>query len=284
MRISSCCFNVTDSPKACWRLTRFCNLECSHCFAEAGRSAEKAPLNLDSLLRVLDALKCRRVTSIIFSGGEPLLHTSLLPLVAAAESAGIRTSIVTNAMAATGALCAKLKDSGLSYATVSLDGPNARVYGSVRSAPTAFTKVLQGIKALVASDMHVSTNTVLHLANLDSIRDIVRLAAQLGIARSAFTIPVGSRSKSLDVINIRKATPIILETLQNVKKELNIPMELELHDPDCLNSSCPAGKNILGVKENGEIISCLVKEWVEAPSAMAFVEVQPFSFVKIAAS
>lgn len=269
--IQQCCFNVRSSRKACWRLAQYCNLSCNHCFADAGPARDRIPLDLESLLQVLDSLRVHEVRYIVFSGGEPLLHPHLEPLIEASVRFGIITGVATNAIAANGSLSRQLAAAGLAKATVSLDGATAEVYEAVRNAPKTFPHVIRGIQALQDAGITVSTNTVLHPLNVHSIDDIVELADSLRVERIAFTVPVCSGSRDDEVSQFRDdARRITYAKNALIQEKLKFAVAVDVHDPQCFESTCPAGKEILGVTERGEIISCLVKEWVHAPSALAF--------------
>ncbi|OGR45259.1 MAG: hypothetical protein A2X35_03170 [Elusimicrobia bacterium GWA2_61_42] len=76
-----------------FELTKKCNLNCRLCFASA--SDETQPL--DALREVLRGARELGVRNVRFTGGEPFLSASLLPLLKAAKAAGLYTLVNTNA-------------------------------------------------------------------------------------------------------------------------------------------------------------------------------------------
>jgi MoaA/NifB/PqqE/SkfB family radical SAM enzyme len=76
-----------------FELTKKCNLNCRLCFASASGEVQPLPV----LLRTLNAAAALGVKNVRFTGGEPFLSPSLLPLLKAAKKAGLYTLVNTNA-------------------------------------------------------------------------------------------------------------------------------------------------------------------------------------------
>lgn len=62
-----------------WHLTRQCNLRCSYCYFSAGKR-DMDELSELELVSVANAISLLRPTRIVFTGGEPLLHESIIRL------------------------------------------------------------------------------------------------------------------------------------------------------------------------------------------------------------
>ena len=76
-----------------FELTKKCNLNCRHCFASASDITQPLKV-LRAALRDVRRLGVRNVR---FTGGEPFLSASLLPLLKEAKAAGLYTLVNTNA-------------------------------------------------------------------------------------------------------------------------------------------------------------------------------------------
>src|SRR3569832_2445534 len=77
--------------------TRRCNLRCLHCYSSSSPD-ERGMLGKELLLgAVSDAARAGYNWASI-SGGEPLMYTHLVPLLAHARACGLRTAIATNGM------------------------------------------------------------------------------------------------------------------------------------------------------------------------------------------
>jgi MoaA/NifB/PqqE/SkfB family radical SAM enzyme len=265
-----CCFNPTGQIKACWRLTRWCNLGCQHCFADAEHSNQRR-VSDNVVESVLSELVKRRVTHLVLSGGEPLVLPALPEVVGRAVRLGIRTTIATNAVLATDDRISRLRAAGLSGATVSLDHAYAESYAKIRGTqPGMFQLVTHGLSRMARYKIPLSTNTMLHPLNLLDLGLISAYAIEHGAQVVAFTVPVCiARTESSIAQRVRPALGTVRETL--LELALKYPStRFELHDPQCYSGDCPAGKEILGITERGEFVSCLVKSWLEVPAGLSF--------------
>lgn len=77
--------------------TRLCNLACLHCYSESGPTL-KAALDFEVLKRALPLLRGEGYNLISVSGGEPLMYSSLSPLIDCAHDHGFRVSMITNGL------------------------------------------------------------------------------------------------------------------------------------------------------------------------------------------
>lgn len=76
-----------------FELTKKCNLNCRLCFASTSDAEQPLP----ALRAALRAARGLGIGSVRFTGGEPFLSASLLPLLKEAKAAGLYTLVNTNA-------------------------------------------------------------------------------------------------------------------------------------------------------------------------------------------
>ncbi len=83
-------------PNQCYlELTQRCNLGCRHCFAE-GSPDKAAQMSLDDVKDIYRQLEELGVIWINLSGGEPLLHPELFPIIEFASRQPYSTCLLTN--------------------------------------------------------------------------------------------------------------------------------------------------------------------------------------------
>ena len=116
-------------------VTRRCNMTCSHCSVESSPHAEGVQPNEQELLTVVRQAAAAGVTSIQFTGGEPMMRQKLvLRLMREAQRLGVRSAMATNGFwgrtpaAAMRHLRALIK-AGLTRLTVSYDRYHAEFQG-----------------------------------------------------------------------------------------------------------------------------------------------------------
>lgn len=172
-------------PVVVWNCTPACNLRCAHCYYEAGPGRHPAGLSTEEALAFVDDLAAFRVPVLLFSGGEPLLRSDLSVLVARAVERGIRTVISTNGTLITRAMAARLRDLGVSYVGVSLDG-GPETNDRLRGMPGAFGAALAGIRNCLQVGQRVGLRFTINGDNRAELEPILDLIETEGIPRACF--------------------------------------------------------------------------------------------------
>jgi molybdenum cofactor biosynthesis enzyme MoaA len=99
-------------------VTHKCNMECSNCYSPV-RDLPDIPK--EDLFRFFQ--KLGRKTEVRLTGGEPTLRSDLPELIAEIVRNGHRAAIMTNGLRLADAdYCQKLKDAGLKFVAVSMNG------------------------------------------------------------------------------------------------------------------------------------------------------------------
>ena len=91
---------------------------------------------------------------ILFSGGEPLTRPDLTDLIRHAVRRGMRAVISTNGTLITKDKAAELKDLGLSYVGISLDGMK-ELHDRFRGVSGTFEKALTGVDNCMEAGLKV---------------------------------------------------------------------------------------------------------------------------------
>ncbi len=183
-----------------WNYTKACNLRCKHCYAAAGKLAEDE-LTTAERKEVVDQLYDAGVAALSFSGGEPLMRKDFFDIASYAASRHMYVAIATNGMLITKDIAHKLKDSGVKYVEVSLDGPR-EVHDTLRGVDGAFERTLEGLRNCIAEEgiMTGMAMTVMK-SNMAYVPEMLDLARDTGVDRFiAFNfIPVGMGKEISDM-------------------------------------------------------------------------------------
>jgi len=162
-------------PVVVWNATRACNLACRHCYAGAGHETADGELSTAEARAMLADLADYGVPVVLFSGGEPLVRDDLATLVSYAADLGIRPVLSTNGTLLTPDRAARLRDAGLAYAGVSVDGL-AATNDDFRGCDGAFDAALAGIEAAQDAGLKVGlryTLTETTVPDLDGVFDLL---------------------------------------------------------------------------------------------------------------
>lgn len=172
-------------PVVVWNVTRACNLKCRHCYANSGGNAADEELSTREALKFIDDLSEFRVPVILFSGGEPLIRDDFFELAEYAVSLGIRVTISTNGTLIDRSAAKKIKNLGVSYVGISIDGigdNNDRFRGS----NGAFKASLSGIRNCRRVGQKVGLRFTINRHNYGDLDDIFDLIEEEGIPRVCF--------------------------------------------------------------------------------------------------
>jgi radical SAM protein with 4Fe4S-binding SPASM domain len=176
-----------------WNVTYQCNLKCKHCYENAGQ--KRPELSTDQAKRVLDRLSKLSgigLPALSFSGGEPLARKDFFELAAYAKKRVGYLSIASNGTLITRDNARRIKDAGVDYVEISIDGATPAVHDSFRGIPGAFEKAIEGVKNSIDEGIDACIATVLHRDNLNELDKLLALTKQLGTRFMHFNyIPTG---------------------------------------------------------------------------------------------
>ncbi len=178
-------FSADKKPVVVWNVTRACNLKCVHCYARAQEAGAQKELSHEEGLALIDDLARFGVPVLLFSGGEPLVRPDLMELARYAVKKGLRAVISTNGTLITREKAAQLKEIGLSYVGISLDGME-EVNDRFRGKKGAFSEALEGIRNCMAVGLKVGLRFTMNRMNVKEIPRIFDFLEQEGIPRICF--------------------------------------------------------------------------------------------------
>ena len=214
-------FSVDKKPVVVWNTTRACNLRCVHCYAQAKASGGPDELTTEQGLALIDDLADFGAPVMLFSGGEPLMRPDLTQLIRHTSDKGMRAVISTNGTLITPAKATELKDLGLSYVGISLDGL-AAVNDRFRGVDGAFDQAVAGIKNCQAVGLKVGLRFTVNKRNAQEIPAIFDLLEELAVPRICFYHLVYSgrgsdlMKEDLDHAETRRMVDLIIDRTQDL--------------------------------------------------------------------
>ena len=178
-------FSADKKPVVVWNMTRRCNLKCIHCYSASADIDYPDELTTEEGKKLIDDLAAFGSPVILFSGGEPLMRKDLIELAKYATDKGMRAVISTNGTLITKDIAAKLKEVGLSYVGVSLDGL-PKTHDRFRGAKGAFEKAIEGIRNCRDAGIKVGLRFTVNKHNVADVADMFDLLKQEKIERMCF--------------------------------------------------------------------------------------------------
>jgi 12,18-didecarboxysiroheme deacetylase len=178
-------FSKDKRPVVVWNVTQRCNLKCVHCYAHAKDKEYTNELSTAEGKALLDDLSDFGVPVILFSGGEPLVRKDLPELADYAVQKGMRAVISTNGTLISSKMARTLKEIGLSYVGISLDGMET-INDRFRGVKGAFNSAMDGIRNCQAAGIKVGLRFTVNKVNATEIPAIFDLLEKMDIPRVCF--------------------------------------------------------------------------------------------------
>ncbi|MEW5914300.1 MAG: 12,18-didecarboxysiroheme deacetylase [Thermodesulfobacteriota bacterium] len=214
-------FSADKKPVVVWNMTKACNLKCLHCYAQATAGPAPQELSTAQAKAMIDDLAEYGAPVILFSGGEPLMRPDLSELARYAIAQGLRAVISTNGTLISANKAKELKDIGLSYVGVSLDGMQP-VHDRFRGVAGAFDQALAGIRNCMAVGLKVGLRFTVYAKNAAEVPALFDLIEREGIPRVCFyhLVYAGRGSRLADEDLSHQGTRDLLDLIMDRSKAL----------------------------------------------------------------
>lgn len=273
-----------------WDVTYACNLHCKHCYATAGKPW-KDELTTKEAKHAIDIFDRAGVTIIAFSGGECLVRPDILELTRYTSDKGIYVAMATNGTLITKKKAREMKDAGVQFVQISLDGANAKTHDEFRDIKGAFDKTSQGIKNCVEEEFFTEVSTTVTKYNYKEIPDIVELSERWGTDwfMAYNFVPTGRGKDILDMdiipdereemlkslwkelknrkINVLSTAPqfarVALQQESDLEEKIipthfyNPKLSGQLVNLAEFIGGCGAGRFYMGMRANGDLQPCV---------------------------
>lgn len=226
---------VHRKPIVVWNCTPACNLACSHCYA-ACSSSEKV-LTTPQALAVIDDLAAFGVPVILFSGGEPFMRPDIQTLAEYAKSKNIRVTFSTNGTLIDDARADWIRDLGVSYVGISVDGTEA-VHDAFRRRQGAYRLAIDAIRRLKARNVKVGLRVTMTRDNVRAIPDIFSMMRSENVPRIClYHLVYTGRGKEIAAtdLNADERRAALATIIEETRKSLDagFPAEVLTVDNHC---------------------------------------------------
>jgi Fe-coproporphyrin III synthase len=160
-----------------------CNCRCIMC--DIWKLTDAREISATELKRHLADIERLGVEWVVFTGGEPLMHSDLFRLSALLRSRGVRTSILSTGLLLEPNAAAIVE--GMDEVIVSLDGP-AKIHDAIRRVPGAFDSLARGVRAVhrIAPEFPIGARCTVQARNAAHLRATVQAARDMGLRSLSF--------------------------------------------------------------------------------------------------
>ncbi|SES68603.1 12,18-didecarboxysiroheme deacetylase [Methanococcoides vulcani] len=230
-------FSKDKKPVVVWNMTRRCNLRCVHCYAHAKDIEFKDELTTEQGKELIDDLAEFGSPVMLFSGGEPLMRKDLPELAEYAISKGMRAVISTNGTLIDEEIAKTLKEIGLSYVGISIDGVR-ETNDKFRGMKGAFDAAMEGLRNCRKEGIKVGLRFTINKQNVADIPAIFDMIEEENIPRICFyhLVYAGRGTKIIDedlsLEDSRKTVDLIMDRTKQLH-EKGMPVEVLTVDNHC---------------------------------------------------
>jgi radical SAM protein with 4Fe4S-binding SPASM domain len=274
-------------PVVFWNLTDRCNLSCTHCYSRSGpgRTTE-GELTTAEAFGVIDDLAAMGVPLILFTGGEPLMRADIWELATYAGSRGLKMALSTNGTLITPDIARRIRDCGIEYAGISLDGANSETHDRFRNSPGAFDLTLKAFSTCKEAGLRCGVRVTLTKENCHELEALVDLSLSLGASRFClyWLVPTGRGTESYARLQLDRGDIIDALSLLYRKAKETDPAAMEFltvdAPQDCihllasmekdgsedlaearellesLQGGCSAGTRVANIDAQGNVFPC----------------------------
>lgn len=270
-------------PVVVWNSTRTCNLKCRHCYMSSDAKKYANELTTAEAKKFIDDLADFNVPVLLFSGGEPLIRPDFFELADYAAKKGVRPTLSTNGTLITPQVAQKIKDIGVGYVGISLDGLR-EVNDKFRGKEGAFEAAMNGIKNCVAVNQRVGLRFTINHHNIQELENIFDFIEKENIDRVCFYHLVysgrGNQMMNEDVTaeESRRAMDIIIRRTRDFE-ERGLKKEILTVDNHCDG----VYMYLKALSEGKEELAKQIKKYISMNggnrSGIAFAEVDPMGYV-----
>lgn len=270
-------------PVVVWNSTKTCNLKCRHCYMSSDSKKYQNELTTEEAKSFIDDLADFHVPVLLFSGGEPLIRPDFFELAEYAQQKGVRPTLSTNGTLITRDVARRIKDIGVGYVGISLDGLQD-VNDKFRGVDGAFKRAMEGIQNCVAVGQRVGLRFTINHHNIQELDNIFDFIERENINRVCFYHLVysgrGTAMKNQDVTaaESRRAMDIIIKRTKDFE-DRGLEKEILTVDNHCDG----VYMYLKALAEGNDEQAAQIKKYISMNggnrSGIAFGEVDPFGYV-----
>ena len=280
-------FSGMYRPVVFWNLTDRCNLSCTHCYNRSGPLCKtEEELSTDQARGLIDDLADMGIPLILFTGGEALMREDIWELAEHARKKGIKMALSTNGTLITADIARRIRESGIEYAGISLDGAKAETHDRFRNSPGAFKRTVAAFSSCREAGLRCGVRVTLTKENCGELEALIDLALSLGASRFClyWLVPAGRGIESYERLQLGSGEVTEALNLLYRKAKETDPSSMEFltvdapqdcihllasmeHDksPDLaearellqsLNGGCSAGTRVANIDSHGNVYPC----------------------------
>ncbi|MGA7731371.1 MAG: radical SAM protein [Chloroflexia bacterium] len=249
-------------------VTHRCNFDCVHCYQAHQHKATRQELSTDEWCQVLEQARDLGTFFLTISGGEMLVRRDWFEIAQHARRKGFVLKLYTNGSMITPQIADRMAELDVMGVEVSVYSHTSTVFDEVTQRKGSFARTIQGIRLLSERNIPVTIKTPIMRQNVDSYKELLALAEELGVYYIFDPQLVPRNDGDLtplqyQVDNAELAAlyndPALYDQPCNVNESAKSDKEnlLAVYDRVMNSAPCGSGRRIVVVDPYGEVYGCL---------------------------
>lgn len=245
-------------------LTSKCNERCIHCYIPHENKINE--INRELMLNALQQCKELSVLTVIFSGGEPMLHPNFCEFLKYAKDCDFNVTVLSNLTLLNDETIEALKYRHASCVNVSLYSMDSDIHDSITTISGSFQKTLTNILRLIDNNIPVQINCPIMKQNKDSFYKVIEWGQNHKCSVITDYLIMARSDRSIDNLNnrlseneLKSVIDKLLETdvvfQSNIKSGI-MSKDNAISDIQPDDRVCGVGMSTLCMLTNGDVYPC----------------------------
>lgn len=256
---------------AVWEITMGCNMRCKHCgsICEEPLADELTTEEALDLARQLGDIGMKFIS---LSGGEPTTRKDWPLIAKELRKSGVVPNMISNGWLIDEEVAKTIKEAGIATVAISVDG--LKEHHDYMRREGSYDRCMRSIKALVKAGVPATVISTVSSENIDTLPEMREKFIEQGVSywQIQTALPMGNFKKDNNMVNPKDIDRIIDFAYENLEDD-RIIIDL----PDCIGyynlkeiavknkrlgttdynfQGCSAGRQSIGILQNGEIVGC----------------------------
>ena len=182
-------------------LTSKCNERCIHCYIP--HAQKNTDIEYDLMMNVLEQCRKMGVMTLVFSGGEPMLHPDFCKFVRRAKDLDFNVTILSNLTVLNDEIISSLKYRHVSCVNVSLYSMEPDIHDEITTINGSFEKTKKNILKLIENNIAVQINCPVMKQNKYSFHQVINWGQDHKCSVVTDYLIMGRSDRSIDNLDNR---------------------------------------------------------------------------------
>lgn len=245
-------------------LTSKCNERCVHCYIP--HENKNTDIAYDLMMNTLNQCKELGVMTLVFSGGEPMLHPNFCEFLKFAKDLDFNVTVLSNLTILNDEIIAALKYKHISCVNVSLYSMKAKIHDEITTIKGSYEKTKNNILKLIDNNIAVQINCPVMKQNRDSFYEVIKWGEEHKCSVITDYVIMGRSDRTTDNLDNRLTKEDIKYVIKKIA-ENSIVFQTNLKNQgvfaECKTVNADSNERVCGVAlstmcmvSNGNIYPC----------------------------